>query len=156
MHRMRQCAGRHPERSNIAGNVERLNCILRVVFVRCVAQSAHLNVHLAIVLVSSLLVESTHTEDCGWLQVSSVPHHQAVGSVPETLGKSQVRTRPPVPFFLYAEMEGSARVGPSIVTIVQIVQPSPVARNSANPPLVSAELKRVCRRELQRSYALDN
>src|SRR5215469_15226484 len=87
--------------------------------------------------------------------MSRVSHHQAVGSVPETLCKRQIRTRPPALFFLDPEMQGSACIGPSIVTIVQIVQSAPVARNGANPPLVSAELKGLCRRELRTSYALD-
>src|SRR5215471_16167317 len=153
---MSQGTGRRSERCNMAGNVERLQGILGVVLVRCVAQSAHLDIHFAVVLVSTLLIEGTHTQDRGGLQMSSVPHHQAVGSVPETLCKSQIGTRPPTLFFPYPEMQGSAGIGPSIVTIIQIVQPSPVARNGANPPLISAELKGLCRRELRSSYALDN
>src|SRR5262249_48175171 len=138
-HRVSQCTGRRPERSDIAGQVERLNRILGVVRVRCIAQSAHLNIHFAVVLVPSLLVESAHTQDRSRLQMASVPHHHAVGSVPKTACKSQVRTRPPARCFLYAEMQSTTRVGPSIITIVQVVQSSPVARNGANPPVVSAE-----------------
>ena len=88
--------------------------------------------------------------------MTSVPYHHDVGSVPETLRKRQVSARPPARFFLYPEMQSSARVRPGVITIVQVVQSSPIARNGANSPLVSAELKWLCGRELRRTNALDN
>src|SRR5579872_4874054 len=72
-----------------------------------------------------------------------VSYHYDVGSVPKTSCEFHLRTRPPPFPFFHAEMHSTGRIRPSVITVVKIVQPSAIAGNRANLPIVSAEMKRL-------------
>src|SRR5258708_27090581 len=86
----------------------------------------------------------------------SVPRRQDVGSVPQTSCEIHLHTRPLACLFRDAEMQSSAGIRPGVIAIVQIVQSPAIARNRANFPIVSAEMKRLCGRELGFANALYN
>src|ERR1700756_2682164 len=88
--------------------------------------------------------------------MSSVAHYHDVGSITQTSCELCLCTRPPALFFLDSEMHGSAFVSPGVITVVQIIESPAVARNSANFPVVSAEMKWLCRGEGHRPNPFEN
>jgi hypothetical protein len=60
-------AGRCLESEDVAPQVKGLNAILRIVFVGGVAPTADLDVHFAVMLIASPVIESIHAEDSRWL-----------------------------------------------------------------------------------------
>src|SRR3984957_9300066 len=105
MQGMRQRARRRVEGSDIAGNIERLIFILRIIFAAGVAPAAQGDIQLAEVLVSRPLVEGIHADHRRWLQMSSVARHQDISSVAETAVENQLSARPAALFLLDAKMQ---------------------------------------------------
>src|SRR6516165_9858050 len=94
-------------------------------------------------LFSRPLVFRIHAQNCSRLQMRSVAHYQKVVSIPEASCKEHLRARPPVALLLDAKMQSPIRVRPGVVSIVKIVHSSAIARDSANSPIVAAEMKRL-------------
>src|SRR3989442_3367315 len=53
-------------------------------------------------------------------------------------------------------MQSTTRICPGVITVVQIIQTSTIARDRANFPIVPAEMKRLRGRERDGSGALNN
>src|SRR5882672_3957224 len=121
-HRMREGPLGNGKWSDVAGNVEWLNAILRISHGGSVTPAAEFDVHFAIVLVATPVVEGVHAQDCGGFQMGGVANYKNVGTVTETASHFEFRAGPLVPFFRDTEMKGAAGVRPGIVAIVQIIQ----------------------------------
>src|SRR5467141_767553 len=144
-HRMRERALGHCKWSEVSRNIEWLNTELRIIFARGLAPLAEFDVHFAVMLIAAPVVEGIHAQDRGRLQVSGVTNHNDVGSVTETAIQLHLRARPLVSLFRDAEMQRTARVGPGVLSSIQIVHSAAIARNRANLPIVAAEMKRLHR-----------
>src|SRR5208283_1492151 len=151
---MRQSPCRSYEWSHIARHEKRLNAVLRIVLPFGIAPFADLHVYFAIMLVSAPIVECGCTENGGWLQMGNVPHHNIVGSVPQTSCHNHFRAGP-LPFFLLdTKMEGSICVGPRIISVVQIVHSAAIAGNGPYFPVVATEVNSFYRCKFRSADAL--
>src|SRR6516162_1327719 len=86
----------------------------------------------------------------------SVTNHEGVHSVPQAAGQNHMRARPFFRLLGYAQVQGSADVGPSVVSVVRIVQPSSRLGIRLNRPVVAAETKWLGGKRRQGSNTLDN
>src|SRR5215831_6484706 len=155
MQRMSQSTLRPGKLSQVARDIKRLNCILRI-FLTGLAPLADRKVQFAVMLFSRPLVVGIHTHNCCRLQMRSVAHYQNVVSIPQASRKRDFCTGPPVAFLLNAKMQSSTRIDPDVVSIVEIVHSSAIAGDGAHFPIVAAELKRFGKSELRLTNAFND
>src|SRR6266704_1899344 len=70
-----------------------------------------------------------------------ITHNEGVCPIPHAARQHHVCTRPLVRLLSYPQVQGSARITPDVVSIVQIVQSAPSLRRRVNFPVVPAETK---------------
>src|SRR5215468_2741328 len=155
MQRMRQSTGRLGKLNQVARDVKRLNYILGI-FLTGLAPSADRKVQFTEMEFSRPLVVGIHIQNCCRLQMRSVAHYQNVVSIPKAPRKEDFSTRPAVAFLPDTKMQSSTRISPGVVSIVEIVHSSAIARDGANIPIVAAEMNLFGGCELRLTNAFDD
>src|SRR5215469_12987510 len=138
--RMRQRPRRCPERRHVTGHIERLNSVPRIHFAGRISPPADFHVHLTVMLFASPIIEGVQAQNCGRLELRSIVHRHHVCPVSQAVRQLHLRARPLLPLLLDSHVQQTLRIGPSIVAIVQIVHPSPIAGDFSHQPVVPTEM----------------
>ena len=125
MHRMRKGARRQRKWRDIARNIERLDPVLRIILAAGFSPAPEFHIQFAVMLVASPIVKGIDAQNRGRFQVRCITNDNDIGSVTETAIQLQLRARPLVTLFLDAEMKSATRVGPCIVSVVQVIHTPP-------------------------------
>ena len=150
MHHVGEGTRGKSKRRQVAGNVEGLNTVLRIVFIIGIAPPAHFHIEFAEMLISSPVVKGIETQNCGRFQMGNIPDHKNVSSISETSRQFRLRAGPAPVAFLHSQVKSSACIGPGVISIVEVVQSAAIAGNGPYIPIVSTELKRLGRCYLNR------
>lgn len=153
---MRQRAGRLIEGNQIPRHVKGLNLVLGVFLVAGVTPPADGQIHFPEMLLARPFVVGVHGQYRGRFQVRRVPHHQVVGSIPETPWQCHFCARPAVTLLFHAQVQRPGLVSPGVVRVVQVVHASAVAGNRTHSPVVSAEAQGPGGSELRGARTFDN